>query len=175
MKTLHLLRHAKAAEGSVGGTDHVRPLAKRGLKSAKALAEHLDATDFSVERIYCSTARRTRETYDLIAPVMGEATVAFRDRLYLIDIGDLMDFIQGLPEAASNVMLIGHNPSLYVAAFMLAKDAARGHTEELAALKEKFPTGALCSLQFDVDQWQQIKAGGGTLKAFIRPRDLGVE
>ena len=175
MKTLHLYRHAKAAEGASGGADEARPLAKRGVKSAKAMAEHFDATDFSVDRVYCSTARRTRETYDQIAPMLGNAPVAFRDRLYLIDVGELMDFIHALPDAAGSAMLIGHNPAFYVIALMLAKDTARGHGNAFEALKEKFSTGALCTITFDFGHWRDIAAGGGTLKAFVRPRDLGVD
>lgn len=175
MKTLHLYRHAKAAEGAVGGNDHARALAKRGIKSAKAMAEHFDATDFSVDHVYCSTARRTRETYDHVARTLGNTPMSFRDRLYLIDVGELMDFIHSLPDAIDSAMLIGHNPGFYIAALMMVKEASRGRGEELDALKEKFPTGALCSIAFDVKHWKSIKAGGGTLTAFIRPRDLGID
>ena len=174
MKTLHLYRHAKAAEGAAGGNDHARALAKRGIKSAKAMAEHFDATDFSVDHVYCSTARRTRETYDHVASALGNPPVSFSDRLYLIDVGELMDFIRGLPDAVESVMLVGHNPAFHVAALVLVKEASHGHGAERDALKEKFPTGALCSIAFNVKHWKGIKAGGGTLKAFARPRDLGV-
>ena len=173
MKTLHLLRHAKAVEDESDGTDHARPLAKRGIKAAKALAEHLAGTDFAVDRVFCSTALRTRETYDLVAPALNKASVAFRDRLYLVDAGDFMDFVQSLPDAAGSVMVIGHNPTFHTAALALAKGAARGHSGEMAALKEKFATGALCSLEFDIAHWRQVKPGSGTLLRFLRPRDLG--
>ena len=172
MKTLHLLRHAKAVEDQIDGTDHARPLARRGLKAGKALAEHLADANFTVDRVFCSTAQRTRETYDLIAPVLGKATVAYRDRLYLVDAGDFMDFVQSLPDSAAAILMIGHNPTFHTAALALAKGAGRGHGDDMTALKEKFPTGALCSLQFDVAHWRQAKPGSGTLTGFIRPRDL---
>ena len=175
MKTLHLYRHAKAAEGAVGGNDHARALSKRGIKSAKAMAEHFDATDFSVDHVYCSTACRTRETYDHVASPLDNTPVSFCDRLYFIDVGELMDFIHGLPDTIDSAMVVGHNPAFYVAALMMVKEASRGHGEERDALKEKFPTGALCSIAFDVKHWKGIKPGGGTLKAFVRPRDLGVD
>jgi len=172
LKTLHLLRHAKAVEDQIDGTDHARPLAKRGQKAGKALAEHLAATGFKVDRVFCSTAQRTRETYELIAPALGKTPVAYRDRLYLVDAGDLMDFIQGLPDIAGSVLVIGHNPTFHTAALALAKGVARGRSEEMTALKDKFPTGALCSLEFDVAHWRQIKAGSGILIGFLRPKDL---
>jgi phosphohistidine phosphatase len=172
LKTLHLLRHAKAVEDNLNGTDHARPLAKRGIAAAKALAQHLEDGGFAVDRVFCSTAKRTRETYELVAPALKGASIAYRDRLYLVAGGDLLDFIHGLPDMAESVMLIGHNPTFHNIALALAKNAARGHADELATLKEKFPTGALCSLNFDIAHWRQVKAGNGTLTAFIRPRDL---
>lgn len=175
MKTLHLYRHAKAAEGVPGGGDETRPLAQRGVKAAQAMAAHLEATDFAVDRVYCSTSRRTRETYENIAPALDKTPVAFRDRLYLIDVGELIDFMHALPDEAASAMLIGHNPGFHIAAMMLVKDAARGHEAERAALAEKFPTGSLCSIAFNVTHWRDIKAASGTLRAFIRPRDLGVD
>jgi phosphohistidine phosphatase len=172
LKTLHLLRHAKAVEDQVDGTDHARPLAKRGIKAMEVLAEHLSAAKFTVDRVFCSTAQRTRETCELIAPALGKTTVAYRDRLYLVDTADLMDFIQSLPDAAASVMIVGHNPTFHTTALALAKGAAGGHGEDMTALKEKFPTGALCTLQFDVDHWRQVKARSGMLTGFIRPKDL---
>ena len=175
MKTLHLLRHAKAVEDNPDGTDHARPLAKRGIAAAKVLAQYLKDSAFAVDRVFCSTSKRTRETYEILAPALKGASIAYRDRLYLVATGDLLDFVQGLPDMADSVLLIGHNPTFHNLALMLAKSAARGHAEEITALREKFPTGALCSLNFDVAHWRQVKAGSGTLTAFVRPRDLDGE
>lgn len=172
LKTLHLLRHAKAVEGSPDGTDHARPLAKRGVAAVTVLAQHFKDSAFTVDRIFSSTSKRTRETYELLAPALSGASIAYRDRLYLVDAADLMDFIHGLPDNATSVMLIGHNPAFHSVALMLAKGAARGHSEELTALREKFPTCAVCSLDFDIPHWRLVKAGGGTLTGFLRPRDL---
>jgi phosphohistidine phosphatase len=83
-----------------------------------------------------------------------------------------MDFVQSLPDAANAVMIIGHNPTFHSAAIALAKSAAPGKGDDLQTVKEKFPTGALCSIAFDVPQWKQVKAGSGTLTGFVRPRDL---
>ncbi len=172
VKTLLLLRHAKAAESSVDATDHARPLAARGTKDAKAIAAHLRANGFSIERIYASSSQRTKETYDAIAPALPGVPVAYRDRLYLVDASDLLEFIQGLPDNVGSVMIIGHNPTFYVVAMTLAREAAPGQETALAALKEKFPTGALCSLQFNVAHWKEVRARGGTLTGFVRPKDL---
>lgn len=172
LKTLHLLRHAKAVEGHVDEADHARSLAPRGIADAKAVAAYLAGSELSVDRVFCSTARRTRETYDYTAPALRGASIAYRDRLYLSHTDDLLTFIRELPDGADNVMLIGHNPTFHVVASKLAKAAAPGQAKGLAALKEKFPTGALCSIQFNVADWRHVKPGTGTLAVFVRPRDL---
>lgn len=172
MKTLRLLRHAKAAEGHVDATDHARPLAERGVTDAKTMATYLQDSHVQIDRIYSSSSRRTQETYDAIAPALPGVPVAYRDRLYLIDASDLLEFIQGLPDNTDDVLLIGHNPTFYVVAMTLAREAAPGHESALAALKEKFATGALCSLQFDIAHWKDVRARGGVLTGFVRPKDL---
>ncbi len=173
LKTLHLLRHAKAGEGDPGGTDHARPLVERGVADAKAMGLYLRKEKVAVDRVYSSSSQRTRETYDLIAPGLPKAQVAFRDRLYLIDASDLIELIQGLPDTADSVMLVGHNPTYYVTALTLLKEAAAGQSEPFKALKEKFSTGALASMTFNVEHWRDVRAASGTLIAYVRPKDVG--
>jgi phosphohistidine phosphatase len=172
VKTLHLLRHAKSDRDDPSRDDHDRPLATRGQRAAKALAEHLRDAGFAVERVYSSTSRRTRETYELVKGALGDAPVAYRDQLYLIDARGLLDFIHALPDSAASAMLIGHDPGFHTLAAALAGRVREGHGAELAQLQEKFPTGALCSIGFDVTRWRDVARGQGELIAFIRPRDL---
>jgi phosphohistidine phosphatase len=170
LKTLHFLRHAKSDSDDPSRDDHDRPLAKRGIRAATAMEEHLAAVGFTVDRVFSSTARRTRETYDLIKPALGEAPIAFRDELYLIDPRDLLVFIHGLPDSADAVMLIGHDPGFHVLASALAKTAR--DPSDLAQLQEKFPTCTLASIAFGVKRWGDVSRHTGELVAFIRPRDL---
>lgn len=174
VKTLHLLRHAKAEpEGEHDSADHLRPLAKRGRKAAQALARYMAESGFAVDRVFCSTAARAKETVTALQPVLRSAPVAFRDRLYMIDADDLFAFLKALPETAATVLLVGHNPAYYEIALRLIGKAP-GQSEAWESLREKFPTGALCSISFDVARWDDIKARTGTLRGLIRPRDLGV-
>jgi phosphohistidine phosphatase len=39
-------------------------------------------------------------------------------------------------------------------------------------LRGKFPTAALAVIQFDIDHWNELAAGAGRLRAFVRPKDL---
>jgi phosphohistidine phosphatase len=174
VKTLHLLRHAKAeASLATDPADHARPLAKRGQKAAEAMAAHLAECGFAVDRVFCSTAARARESLAPLMGVLGSVPVAFRDQLYMIDADELLAFVKALPDTADSVLLVGHNPTYYELALRLIGKAP-GQTDAWNNLKEKFNTGALCSISFDVTRWADIKPRGGTLRGFVRPRDLGV-
>ena len=172
MKQLHFLRHAKAPGRELHESDFERPLARRGIAACKIIAAHLAETAFAVEHVYCSPARRTKETYALIKESLGDAQVSFRDKLYFIDGGGLLNFIGEESDKIASVMIIGHNPGLHMIARRLTQCAADGHAPDLAAMTRKFPTGALCSLRFEVQRWCDVVRSSGTLMAFVRPRDL---
>lgn len=172
MKTLHLLRHAKAETARPNEpADHARPLNKRGQKAAEALAKYMAESGFVVDRVFCSTAVRAKETLLPLQQVLGSAPIAYRDSLYMIDSDDLFTFVKTFPDTASSVLLVGHNPAYHELAVRLAGKAP-GQSEALTKLEEKFPTGALCSISFDVTHWANIKSHSGTLRAFVCPRDL---
>jgi phosphohistidine phosphatase len=175
VKTLHLLRHAKADPADDDDStqeDHARPLAKRGWKAAESLAEHLTAADFKVDRVYCSTAARARQTLEPLRPLLAGTPIAFRDTLYLTEPQTLLEFLRSLPDTIGSVMLIGHNPTFHYMAVMLASKADKDHGDALKLLKQKFPTGALCSIECDITRWSQLGPRNGTLVGFMRPKDL---
>src|ERR1700757_3366537 len=65
MNMLHLLRHAKSsAKEEV--EDHERPLSRRGRKTARRVGKQLSAKLGAIDLVLCSSARRTRETLDLV-------------------------------------------------------------------------------------------------------------
>jgi phosphohistidine phosphatase len=64
MKQLFLLRHAKSSWDDAELVDHDRPLAPRGRRAAKLIAEHLGREGVTPALVLCSSARRTRETLE---------------------------------------------------------------------------------------------------------------
>jgi phosphohistidine phosphatase len=173
VKILHLLRHAKAEPpATVGSSDHARPLARRGQKAAQALSEHLASEAFTVDRVYCSTATRARETLAPLRTLLAGVPVAFRDSLYMIEPEPLFDFLRELPEGAGSVMVVGHNPTFHHIALRLVKKAGVGANDGLQALRQKFPTGTLCTIACDVSSWHAIGPKCGTLTGYLRPKDI---
>jgi phosphohistidine phosphatase len=162
LKTLYILRHAKAAPEDRDG-DVDRPLTKRGRKAAAIMGEYLAGLEVPPGLVLCSTAVRTRETLDEILPSLEPMKILFEDALYLAGAGRLIDRLQRLPEQAASVLLIGHNPGLHQLAASLAGEAA--------ALAEGFPTAALAVLRLS-GAWPDLRPRQATLIDFKTPKSL---
>jgi phosphohistidine phosphatase len=167
MHTLHLLRHAKSSWADEGLADHDRPLAPRGVKNAKQMAEHLGTLEIAPDLVLCSTALRTRQTLDLVAPALGDAPIELSDDLYEASLADVLERLRRLPEPLGTVLVIAHNPGLEDLALHLA---APGPIRDEPAVK--FPTGALASLEIGQGSWADLRAGGAELVSFTVPRSL---
>jgi phosphohistidine phosphatase len=174
-KQLLVLRHAKSSWDDPGLDDRERPLAPRGRRAVKLLADHLRKHHIEPAQVLCSPARRTRETYDGVAPA-GE--LHLEQELYGASGDDILERLRRVPEPTPSVMVIGHNPALQVLILRLTgangKSKPRGDGAAQAMLDElqrKFPTGALATLTFD-GPWRELSAGSAELVDLVRPRDL---
>ena len=67
MKQVYILRHAKSSWDNKDLSDFDRPLSKRGEKDAKKMCSFIKNKNFFVDKVICSSAKRTKETFDLIA------------------------------------------------------------------------------------------------------------
>ena len=161
-KRLMLLRHAKSSWDDPTLVDHDRPLAPRGRKAAQLIGAYLRRERIPVSLVLCSSARRARETLELVDPP-GELQIA--PELYGASADQLLARVRRLPETIDSAMLIGHNPGMQELAACLASDDG-----ELA--EQKFPTGALAMLRV-AGPWLDLRAGGAELAAFVKPRELG--
>jgi phosphohistidine phosphatase len=167
MKRLYLLRHAKSSWDDPTLADHDRPLAPRGRRAAKAMAEHLRMEGIAPELVLCSPSARTRQTLTAIAPGLGEnADVRIEEELYAASAAALLDVLYELPDEVGSVMLIAHNPGIQDLALSLA-----GGGPAVERARSKFPTAALATLELD-GSWRELAPGGAELVTFVRPKDL---
>jgi phosphohistidine phosphatase len=167
MKQLFLLRHAKSSWDDPDLADHDRPLAPRGRRAATLIAEHMRAERLSPELVLCSSAARTRETLERLAPALGEGVqVQIEPELYGASDERLLERLRAVDDGVESLMLIGHNPGVEQLALRLA---ARG--EKLAEVRRKYPTAALATLEFD-GRWTELRSGGAELTDFVTPKQL---
>jgi phosphohistidine phosphatase len=167
MKRLYLLRHAKSSWDDPTLADHDRPLAPRGRRAAKVMAEHARRERIAPELVLCSPSRRTRQTLTLIAPGLEEGTdVQIKPELYAATAADLLEALRKVPDEVESVMLIGHNPGIQDLALSLARDRP-----EIARVRGKFPTAALATLELTAS-WRELAPRTAELVSFVKPKEL---
>jgi phosphohistidine phosphatase len=167
MKQLFLLRHAKSSWDDSDLLDHDRPLAPRGERALKLIAEHLDREGVTPALVLCSSALRTQETFERIAPSLGEGVVVQIERgLYGASEQRLLERLQAVDDDVESLMLIGHNPGVAQLARSLA-----GSGRNVADLRGKYPTGALATLEFS-GRWRDLQPGRAELKNYVTPKQL---
>jgi phosphohistidine phosphatase len=170
MRILLLLRHAKSSWDDAALQDFDRALAPRGERAAVAVGAEIARRNWQAERTLVSSALRTRQTWQLIAPLLGEARDAeFRDDLYHATSALMLDLIQTTKNDVGSLMIVGHNPGLEELAALLA--AENSDAEAMRGMDAKFPTGALARYEIETS-WRELGAGTARLTHFIRPRDL---
>ena len=147
--------------------DHDRPLNERGKAAAADLGQWLASRGYAPQKVLCSDAVRTRETFSGIAPALP-ATVVLELKPALYHAGpDVM--LAVLQHAkADTVMMIGHNPGIAEFAHRLV-----AHTPMTPEFT-RYPTGATLVVDFVADAWDTVGFGSGVTVDFIVPKELAV-
>ncbi|MEY2513632.1 MAG: phosphohistidine phosphatase [bacterium] len=131
------------------------------------MAAHLRAAGVAPELILCSTSARTRQTLARIAPAFDLPPVVLFERgLYGASADALLARLRALRDGATAVMVIAHSSGIEDLALLLARQG-----EPLAAVREKFPTGALATLAVR-GSWRELGPGSAELVEFVTPREL---
>ena len=120
--------------------------------------------------VLCSTATRTRQTLDaVLSELEVEPAVEFLEELYLAGPSEMLDLVASVPDTVEAVLLVGHNPGTGILAAALSGE---GSPESVHLMRAKFPTAGLAIIELSVDRWKDVVSGCGSLKEFVRPRDL---
>lgn len=170
MRRLMLLRHAKS-NWPTGVADRDRPLAARGREAAPVMGRYLADELLLPDLVLVSPARRTVETWELVAAMLPEKpAVQFEPRIYEAGTDRLLDVVQAIEGDVRTLLMIGHNPGFADLATGLI-----GHGDRYAAarLGQKYPTCGLAVLDFAVEDWRDVAERGGRLDRFITPASLG--
>ncbi len=173
MKILTLLRHAKSSWDDPAARDFDRPLNKRGRRAAHAIGRALRQEGMEFDAIIASPALRVVETLRDVAETYGRELRPSEDQdLYLASPAVLLERVQRVDDEVERLLVVGHNPGLEQFALMLS---GSGEQDLIEAIEDKYPTGTVAVIRFEVGRWAEVKEGGGTLVRFIRPRDLDPE
>jgi phosphohistidine phosphatase len=161
MKTLFLLRHAKAENPAPGSSDLVRALNERGKREARALGIFIKKLNLRFDRVLCSNAARARETVELVLAAADlQSKVSLDERIYEAPSSSLLEVVGEVKEDTTNVLMVGHNPGM----------------EELLRLLthrgEPMATCAFAKIDLETDQWSEVRAIPGSLDWIVKPEQL---
>ena len=161
MKTLFLLRHAKSSWKDDNLDDFERPLKKKGLGDAQLMGKLIRQREIGLDLVISSSAERARQTAQLVLMSAGlQVEVRYDDLIYEAGMRRLLTLVSRLDNHANSVMLVGHNPGF--------EDLLKTLTGEIHSM----PTATLAGIEFDVDDWGQIKARSGRLTLLLTPKEL---
>jgi phosphohistidine phosphatase len=169
MRRLMLLRHGRS-DWPDGLKDLDRPLAKRGQEAVPRVAAHMAEEQLLPDLALVSPARRARETWDLVAPKLGDVPVRFEPRIYEAPAERILSVVREVGPEAGSVLLVGHNPGFQDLAKLLI---GHGDRYAFARMGKKYPTAALAVLDFAAEDWRDLSPGSGRLDRFVTPKSLG--
>jgi phosphohistidine phosphatase len=171
-RQLILLRHAKSAWPE-DVPDHDRPLAPRGRRDAPAAGDWLRKAGYVPDRVLCSTARRTRETWQLAEEKLGAHPEAvFEDRVYEASGAEVLDLARQTPADVRTLLIVGHDPAMRGLTLELASERpGDAEAEALGRVRAKYPTAAIAVLSFS-DDWAELSTGRAHLAEFVVPSNF---
>ncbi|RDW14089.1 SixA phosphatase family protein [Paracoccus thiocyanatus] len=159
---LILTRHAKSSWDDPAQPDHDRPLNARGRRSARELGDWLASRGYEPEEVLCSTAERTRETWERIAlaPLEVRPHIRYEPGLYHATPEKMLEVLRSA--SAPTVIMIGHNPGIAEFAAMLPARLP------LDPDFRRYPTAATLVVDFQIDDWSELRPAQGSVLDFVR-------
>ena len=162
MRTLILMRHAKAVRAHEAPSDEARVLNERGRREAKLAGAAMAEAGLAPKLALVSTAARTRETAALGLAGFALA-VRFEEALYHASREGIWDAFAACEDSA--VVIVGHNPGMGELAAMLIHQAHDG-SKAARVFASRFPTAAFAAFEVGGDV---LRAAGPRLLAAWAP------
>ena len=152
MKTIYLVRHAKA--GSAHSGDFDRTLNDVGLKAAHFMAELLEEKSVVPDLVIASPAIRALTTAEIFCDILGypKEQIEKRIEIYEGGAGRLLKIVQQIPDNCTTAMLFGHNPTMTAFSNLLSRDGI-----------VSLATCAVARIDLHIKSWGDAEAETGKL------------
>ncbi len=151
------MRHAPAADKTIGQTDFDREITLLGQRRAGEAGQWLRSQSLQPELVLCSSSVRTRMTLEhLLSEVGHKVPVQFERDIYYGAEQDLLSLLHGVGNDVDTLLVIGHNPTISFLASSLAH-------EEVS-----FSPASIAHLHFNGYNWENLRAGSCKLHVLYR-------
>lgn len=159
MRRLILMRHGKSDWDALFGSDHDRPLSKRGVKASRTMGLVIARAGLVPDHAITSSAVRARSTLEL-AREAGEwdTTVEVTDALYGTSPNGALEVASHTSTDVESLMLVGHEPTWSSLAYHLTGGAVT------------VKTGTVVGIDLSVDEWHRLPVVSGDLAFVLQPR-----
>ena len=138
MRTLYLVRHAKAEPHSLSKSDFYRNLMSSGVERARRIADHLHSMMHIDEKTLAITspANRAAQTADIFCETLHYPVTSLtqNNAIYEAHFMDLLGVINQVPERFERLLLFGHNPGLSALVNYLSHADVRLATSNVAII-----------------------------------------
>jgi phosphohistidine phosphatase len=160
MKTLIIVRHAKAEVLPPNKTDFERKLTDGGKADAEKMASGLTQQINCPDIFISSTAKRAFSTAKRFAAAfkLKEEDIIKENKIYDASADTLIKLVQSIDNKNETAIIFGHNPGFSQLAYYFSGNGAI-----------ELPTCGIAIVEFDFNDWQNVAYKNGKLTYFTRP------
>lgn len=158
MKKITIVRHGKS-DWSYDVSDQNRPLKKRGINDANLVSISVKEDFKLLDIMLSSHANRAQSTAKIFFKnfVFPSEKLIINPQLYDFSGNQLVKVIKSLSNNLNNVMLFGHNHAFTWFVNTYGSEYI-----------DNVPTAGLVSIDFNIENWQNLKPGKTTKIVFPR-------
>ena len=159
MKTLYLIRHAKAIDHSGSIEDFYRSLSERGINDAHLMAKKLRKQNIKPQYVISSPATRALTTAIVFSKTLDYPLnqIQLTESLYESTVEEYFNAIAQVPEKIDVLFLFAHNPTITDFANLTTGDVSINH----------MPTSGVVGIS--VNSWKKVDLNKGRLILFDHP------
>ena len=162
MKSVILFRHGKSDWNANYGSDHDRPLNKRGIEAAKKMGNFLSKKKQIPDLIISSTAVRAKTTVELAMDSAKWTSKLVLERgIYGGSPDFLLELIHTQDDVYKSICLVGHEPNF---SFFISRSTNQNYVN--------FTTANMAKINFETNTWLKVKFSSGILEWHQQPKSL---
>lgn len=158
-----MIRHAKSSWANPLQSDFERPLNDRGEKDAPLMGKRLKKAGITPDLVIASTAKRTRQTAEIIAKATGypKDNIRWEEKLYHCVPAVYEDLMYEIGPEIKTLFIVGHNPGITEFVNQMSRDFYTGN----------MPTCGVAGAEFEADDWGMFAESQRALFLFDYPKN----
>ena len=163
MKTIIVMRHAKAENNSPTDNDFDRRLHKKGKLAAHDTAKKYKELKLMPDLIITSPVVRAMSTAEILADFFGlKNAILSLNYLYqrLYTFSEIVNDASITKSDSNTILIVGHNPTISYLLQQINSDS-----------NELLRTSSAVVFDFDVDNWSEVNASNSVRRCIIDRED----